>query len=102
MHVGSTADRGVVGSDTRLEFRQKGSRVLARYRGGAIRRGCLIGRIKGSQLPFRYAQVETSGEIHGGRSVCDVERLADGRTRSHEHFTWRARSGSGTNVFDEV
>lgn len=86
----------------RLEFRQKGSRVSARYRGGAIRHGYLIGRIEGSQLTFRYAQVEASGEIHGGRSVCDVERLADGRTRMHEHFTWRTRPGSGTNVFDEV
>lgn len=34
MHVSATAEQGVVGSDTRLVFMQKGTRVLARYAGG--------------------------------------------------------------------
>jgi hypothetical protein len=102
MYVSSTADQGVVGSDTRLHFRQKGSRVLGRYSGGAVSRGCLVGRLAGSRLVFRYAQVEASGEIHGGTSSCEVQRRRDGRTRIVEHFTWRTRPGSGTNVFDEL
>lgn len=102
MYVSSTAERGVVDADTRLRFRQTGSRVLGRYSGGAVTRGVLVGRLTGTQLAFRYAQVEASGEIHGGRSRCDVERHADGRTRIVEHFTWRTRHGSGTNTFDEL
>jgi hypothetical protein len=102
MYVSSTAEQGVVGSDTRLHFRQTGSRVRGRYAGGSVVRGCLAGRFTGSELVFRYAQVETSGEIHGGRSRCEVERRPDGRIRILEHFTWRTRSGSGTNVFDEL
>ena len=102
MYVSSTAEQGVVGSDTRLHLRQTGTRVLGRYSGGAISRGCLVGRLEGSELVFRYAQVESSGEIHGGRSICEVTRLQDGRTRIVEHFTWRTRSGSGDNVFDEI
>ncbi len=35
MHVSSTAADGVVNSDTRLEFIQKGERVAARYAGAA-------------------------------------------------------------------
>jgi hypothetical protein len=101
MYVSSTAENGMVSSHTRLHLRQVGSRVLGRYSGGAISRGCLVGRLSGSQLVFRYAQVERSGEIHGGTSTCDVERRPDGRTRILEHFTWRTRSGSGTNIFDE-
>ena len=102
MQVSQTADVGVVGAGTVLHFTQKGSRVLARYGGGSVKRGCLVGEIDAGVLRFRYTQVEGSGGIHGGSSVCDVVTLADGRTRIIEHFTWRTRDGSGDNVFDEA
>ncbi len=102
MFVSSTDDRGVVDADTRLVFRQRGARVLARYAGGRVRRGVLIGEVAGRILTFRYLQVEDSGEIHGGRSTCDVTRTPDGRLRVVEHFRWTTRDGNGTNVFDEV
>jgi hypothetical protein len=101
MHVTSTAASGVVGSGTRLRFVQRGNRVAARYSGGAVARGWLVGRFRGSALVFRYAQCEETSEIHCGHSVCDVERLGDGRMRIIEHFTWSTRAGSGTNVFEE-
>jgi hypothetical protein len=102
MYVSSTAENGVVDTSTRLRFIQKGSRAMARYSGGAISQGCLVGTLSKSQLVFRYTQVETSGEIHGGTSVCDIERRSNHRIRIVEHFTWRTRPGSGTNVFEEV
>ncbi len=102
MRVSVTADRGVVGPGTRLRFIQRGSRVVGRYSGGAIARGCLAGTLSGSQLVFRYAQVEASGEIHGGRSVCQAERGPDRRIRIVEHFAWSTRPGTGTNVFEEI
>lgn len=102
MYVSSTDEQGVVGKGTRLRFLQKGSRVMARYSGGAVSRGCLVGMLSGSQLVFRFAQVEASGELHGGRSVCEVDRRDDGRIRIVEHFAWRTRLGSGTNVFEEM
>jgi hypothetical protein len=101
MHVSSTADSGVVGSDTRLYFQQRGARVFARYAGGAVRRGVLVGRLDGRDLRFRYVQAEGAA-IHAGRSVADVLRLADGRVRILEHFAWTTREGTGTNVFDEA
>ena len=102
MFVSSTAERGVVDSGTRLRFFQNGRRVRARYGGGRVLRGCLAGRISGSELRFRFLQVEAPGEIHGGASVCQVRRRANGRIRILENFTWRTRAGSGINVFDEV
>lgn len=102
MCVSSTADQCVVGPGTRLCFTQKGSKVMGRYSGGAVSRGYLVGTLLEAQLVFRYAQVEVSGEIHGGRSVCEVERRPDRRIRIVEHFAWRTRSGSGTNVFEEI
>lgn len=102
MFVSSTAANGVVGGDTRLHFSQLGERVFARYSGGSVVRGWLVGRWQGAQLAFRYAQVETDRTIHGGRSLCDVERLPDGRVRVIEHFAWKTRPGTGTNVFEEL
>lgn len=102
MYVSSTADNGVVSASTRLHFMQKGHRVLGRYHGGAVARGCLVGRLAGSELVFRYAQRRQRAQCHGGRSVCEVVRLAGGRVRIVEHFTWSTRAGSGINVFDEV
>jgi len=102
MQVSSTATNGVVGSGTLLHFTQKGDRVLARYSGGSVKRGYLVGEIADGRLNFRYTQLECSGGFHGGSSVCDLMTLPDGRTRIVEHFTWRTREGSGDNVFEEV
>ena len=102
LSVQSTAANGVVGAGTHLDLVQRGSRVLGTYKGGRIRRGCLVGRLSGDSLTFRYLQVEESGELHGGRSTCDITRREDDRVRIVEHFTWRTRAGSGTNVFEET
>ena len=101
MYVSSTAAQGVVGAGTRLRFQQKGSRVLGRYAGGAVKRGCLVGRVSAGSLVFRYAQVEASGQVHAGRSACEIFRTTSGRLRVVERFVWTTRDGRGTNVFDE-
>jgi len=100
--VSAGSEHGVVTSDTRLDLRQKGDRVVGRYRGGAIVRGYLIGRISGGEFRFRYAQREAAGGVHGGDSICELRQLPDGRLRMLEYFTWATREGSGTNTFEEI
>jgi hypothetical protein len=100
--VSTTAALGVVSTDTRLTFVQRGARVLGRYFGGSIQRGYLVGSVSKDTLQFRYAQTETTGHVHGGRSTCNVEVLQDGRLRLYEHFVWETRFGQGTNVFDQT
>jgi hypothetical protein len=102
MSVSSTDDRGVVDAKTRLHFTQKGSRVFARYAGGLVKRGCLVGTISESELIFRYTQLEDSGQIHCGRSICEVQWSQETGLRVIEHFTWSTRTGSGTNIFVEI
>lgn len=102
MFVSRTAEVGVVSQETRLDFSQRGSRVWARYSGGKVRRGWLVGRWVAEALHFRYAQCEDSHEIHAGHSVCNLERLPDGRLRLFEHFDWKTRASSGLNIFDEM
>jgi len=102
MFVSTTASTGVVSGETRLNFAQRGERVWARYAGGKVARGWLVGRLTGDSLRFRYAQIEDSRKTHAGHSVCDVQQLPDGRLRLIEHFAWSTRHGSGINVFDEL
>lgn len=102
LRVRSTADQGVVTGDTVLHLFQSENRVFGRYSGGSIVRGWLVGALRGRELYFRYFQRESSGGIHAGHSVCELDKLADGRLRLVEHFTWETRPGFGTNTFDEI
>jgi hypothetical protein len=102
MFVSSTANNGVVSGETRLVFFQRGTRVAARYAGGRIARGWLVGQWADDTLHFSYAQREDGGGLHAGHSECRVEELPDGRLRLVERFTWSTRSGSGVNVFEEL
>jgi hypothetical protein len=54
------------------------------------------------RLEWRYAQVGGSGALDGGHALCELELLADGRMRLIEHFSWESRSGTGTNVLEQV
>ena len=101
MYVSSTDAQGVVGAETRIRFVQKGLRVFGRYAGGAVRRGRLVGTLSKGALAFRYAQIEASGELHAGRSQCEVFQTATGCLRVVERFSWTTRDGRGVNVFDE-
>jgi len=102
MNVTATDAAGVVGAETTLEFRQRGSIVSARYSGGDVEQGFLVGTLHGDKLEFRFVQVDRAGRIDGGHSTCDVTKLDSGKVRIHEHFQWDTRPESGTNVFDEL
>jgi hypothetical protein len=100
--VSATAAAGVVSSGTRLDLVQRGKRILGRYRGGSIERGYLVGSLAGHTLRFRYSQREKGDGIHGGRSICVLNFLSDGRLRIREHFVWTTRKGAGVNLFDQI
>ncbi len=102
MRVVSTAEGGEVNTDTIFEFVQDGSIVSARYAGGKVQLGYLVGTMSADVLHFRYAQVDNSGRLDGGHSTCEIGRRANGRMQLIEHFVWDSREGSGTNVFEEV
>lgn len=102
MRVLITADDGAVSRDTLFTFTQRAETVSAHYAGGSIRLGQLVGTLTGTQLSFRYVQVDLQGRVDSGMSSCELRVLADGRLQLHEHFQWESRPGSGTNVLEEV
>ena len=102
MRVMSTDTNGVVSSDTILVFEQTGNVVSARYRGGSIIDGYLIGVRESTSLRFRYVQVDERGNLDAGVSTGTIELLPDGRLRLIEQFQWLTRPEAETNIFEEI
>jgi hypothetical protein len=93
---------GQVTPQTEFEFKQESDLVWARYSGGSIRLGFLVGTARFEELAFRYVHVDVNGSTHSGRSVDRIEALADGRLRLHERWVWESEAGTGTSVLEEV
>lgn len=102
MRVVSTAESGEVNTETLFEFTQDDSIISAKYSGGKIQLGFLVGKIIGTKVHFRYAQIDVEGRIDSGHSSCDVSQTTNGRIRLLEHFEWDSREGVGINIFEEV
>jgi hypothetical protein len=99
--VANDAD-GDVGDETYFRFEQADDLIHARYEGGTVRLGHLVGLRRGDELDFRYTHVTVDGETATGHSVDRIERLDDGRLRLHEDWEWDSKPGSGSSVLEEL
>ena len=99
--VESTSPIGVVNSDTVFEFQQQDELVWARYSGGKVKIGRLVGLISEDELKFSFCQVHGVNEVKAGSSTARVEWDRP-LIRIVEEFTWADGSGSGVNVFVEI
>ena len=95
-------DGEVSAGETLFHYSQQAELVHARYEGGGIRLGFLVGTRAGDRLEFRYAHVNASGDTATGRCTTTIEQAADGRLRLLESWSWDSRDGSGTSVVEEV
>ncbi len=103
MNVIETAQNGVVNEQTIFDFVQKDSFVEAKYSGGKIKNGFLVGVIKENILEFSYCQLQTDGILDNGKSSSELAISTEGKIRLIEHFEWKSRSGeSGVNIFEEI
>ena len=87
---------------TIFEFSQVEEMVTAQYSGGGIVNGYLIGKLNGSELEFRYVQLQKNGTLDGGNSNCEAKILNEGRLQIVEHFKWESRACTGANIFEEI
>jgi hypothetical protein len=98
----TTLPGGDVGPGTRLDYHEEtDGTVWARYAGGAVRLGFLVGQRRGEVLTFRYVHVTSAGETASGHCRSTIEVLADGRQRLHETWAWDSQPGDGTSVVEE-
>jgi hypothetical protein len=96
------SSEGEASAATVFEYHEGDGIVWARYEGGVIRLGFLIGTRKGDFLEFRYSQVNTSGETASGRCSTTISALPDGRLRLDEEWAWETRLGAGTSAVEEI
>lgn len=100
----SNTPNGDAGGGTRFEYRQRGGRVWAIYRGGRVRFGSLVaaGDPLG-RLDMRYQHVGADGAIRTGVCLSVPELLPDGRVRLVEEWQWTNGDRSrGRSVVEEV
>jgi len=93
---------GEATEETVFEYHERGDAVWARYEGGAVRLGFLVGTREGDRLEFRYSQLNDSGETSNGRCSSTISTLPDGRLRLDEEWAWESKSGSGTSAAEEI
>jgi hypothetical protein len=103
MNVITTAPNGIVNSDTIFDFTQDKELVSAKYSGGKIRKGYLVGNVKNNRLHFSYCQIRTNAMMDHGTSVCEIS-YEDDRLILTEKFEMSSEKGKeiGVNIFKEI
>jgi hypothetical protein len=91
-----------VSAETVFEYHEDDGLVWARYAGGSIRLGFLVGTRDGDRLEFRYSQVNHAGETAVGRCSTVISLDGDGLLVLSETWRWESRPGSGTSVLREI
>jgi hypothetical protein len=96
------ASEGEASSATVFEYHEANDLVWARYEGGAVRLGFLVGIREGDRLEFRYTQLNESGETSSGRCSTTISALPDGRLRLEETWAWETKPGAGASAAEEI
>ena len=93
---------GEASEATVFEYHERDGVVWARYEGGAVRLGFLVGTRRSDRLDFRYSQLSESGETSNGHCSTTISKLAEGRLRLDEVWEWESKPGSGTSAIEEI
>ena len=97
------APAGDVSGDTLFEYDEESDgTVSARYAGGAVRLGYLVGTRTDDTLDLRYVHLTADGTSASGHCVSRIALLGDGRLQLQESWQWESREGAGTSVLEEL
>ena len=99
--VSAMGAEGEASAATVFEYHEHDGVVWARYEGGAVRLGFLVGTRQDDRLHFRYSQLNESGETSNGRCSTTISMLPDGRLRLDEDWEWESKPGAGTSAAEE-
>jgi hypothetical protein len=99
--VAEMGEQGEASAETVFEYHEHDGVVWARYEGGAVRLGFLVGTREGSRVDFRYSQLNEDGETASGHCSSVISVLPDGRLRLDEDWTWESKPGAGRSAIEE-
>jgi hypothetical protein len=100
--AGEKAEAGEASTATVFEYHEDDGMIWARYEGGVVRLGFLIGTRDGDRLEFRYSQLNVKGETSNGQCATTISILPDGRIRLDEDWSWESKPGSGISAVEEA
>ncbi|MCL2178061.1 MAG: n-acetylglutamate synthase [Proteobacteria bacterium] len=97
-------DNGEVNSETLFYYHQNEDIVWAEYNGGSIKKGFLLGFVRGNgELVFHYQHINLHGEIRTGKCHSTPRILDDGRMELVEKWAWtNGDKSSGESTLIEV
>jgi hypothetical protein len=98
--AGEKAEAGEATAATVFEYHENEGVIWARYEGGPVRLGFLVGTRDGNRLEFRYSQLNDKGETSNGRCSTTVRVLEDGRVRLDQDWAWESRPGAGQSTVE--
>lgn len=100
----SNTENGETSSETVFQYKQEGSVLSSKYKGGQITTGHLLGIVSPDGIiDMRYHQVNTRGELMTGKCRSVPEVLPNGRIRLHETWQWTSGDRSnGQSIIEEV
>lgn len=100
----SNTENGETSGETIFLYQQEGNILTAKYAGGNIVSGHLIGLVDEiGRIDMRYHQVNTRGELMTGICRSTPEILPNGKIRLHESWEWTSGDRSkGASVIEEV
>jgi hypothetical protein len=95
-------EAGEATAETVFEYHERDGVIWARYEGGPVRLGFLVGSRDGDRLDFRYSQLNDKGETSNGRCSTTVSVLSDGRVRLDQDWAWESKPGAGRDAIEEL
>ena len=101
--VENTAN-GQVDGDTLFEYQQRGQTLTAKYAGGSIRQGFMLGKVfEDGSIEFAYHHLDTDDVLKNGFCQSKPEWLPDGRIRLYETWHWtHGGDGNGSSIVEEI
>jgi len=95
---------GEVSNETTFSYQQKGAVISARYEGGNIREGNILGRVESDgTIQMSYQHWNMENEFRAGICTSTPERLPNGKIRLYESWEWtNGMEGRGESIIEEV
>lgn len=100
----SNSGSGEVSDETTFHYQQKGDIISARYEGGNIKEGNLLGTVApDGTINMRYQHWNTENEFRAGVCTSKPELLSNGKIRLYESWEWtNGIQGNGSSIIEEI
>jgi len=100
----SNSQTGEVSNETTFYYQQKGAVISARYEGGNIREGNILGKVNSDgTIQMSYQHWNKDNEFRAGICTSTPERLPNGKIRLHESWEWtNGIDGCGKSIIEEI